>query len=115
MPLLSIAIWLPIVSGVLLLAFGRDDRAAAVRWAALGAALVSFAVTIPLVTGFDVSTAAMQFAERHAWIGRFNVWYTLGVDGLSVWFVLLTAFTTVIVIISAWEVITERVNQYMSA
>ena len=115
MPLLSLAIWLPILAGVLLLAFGRDDRAEAVRWAALIAALVSFAVTIPLVTGFDVSTAAMQFGERHAWIGRFNVWYMLGVDGLSVWFVLLTAFTTVIVIVSAWEVITERVNQYMGA
>ncbi len=115
MPLLSLAIWLPILAGVLLLAFGRDDRAEAARWAALVAALVSFAVTIPLITGFDISTAAMQFGERHAWIGRFNVWYMLGVDGLSVWFVLLTAFTTVIVIVSAWEVITERVNQYMGA
>ncbi|HEY2559579.1 MAG TPA: NADH-quinone oxidoreductase subunit M [Caldimonas sp.] len=115
MPLLSIAIWLPIVSGVLLLAFGRDDRADAVRWAALVASLASFAVTIPLVTGFDVGTAAMQFGERHAWIARFNVWYTLGVDGLSVWFVLLTAFTTPIVVISAWKVIEERVNQYMAA
>jgi NADH-quinone oxidoreductase subunit M len=115
MPLLSLAIWLPIFAGVLLLAFGRDERANAVRWAALVAAIASFAVTIPLVTGFDATTAAMQFAEHHAWIGRFNVWYTLGVDGLSVWFVLLTAFTTVIVIVSAWEVITERVNQYMGA
>src|SRR4051794_1830586 len=115
MPLLSIAIWLPIASGALLLAFGRDDRADAVRWAALIASLASFAVTIPLVTGFDVGTAAMQFGEKHAWIARFNVWYTLGVDGLSVWFVLLTAFTTPIVVISAWKVIEERVNQYMAA
>ena len=115
MPLLSIAIWLPILSGVLLLAFGRDDRADAVRWAALVASLASFAVTIPLVTGFDVGTAAMQFGEKHAWIARFNVWYTLGVDGLSVWFVLLTAFTTPIVVVSAWKVIGERVNQYMAS
>jgi NADH-quinone oxidoreductase subunit M len=115
MPLLSIAIWLPIVSGVLLLAFGRDDRADAVRWAALIASLASFAVTIPLVTGFDLATPALQFGEKHAWIARFNVWYTLGVDGLSVWFVLLTAFTTPIVVISAWQVIEERVNQYMAA
>ena len=115
MPLLSLAIWLPIVSGVLLLALGRDDRADAVRWAALVTSLVSFAVTIPLVTGFDLGTAAMQFGEKHAWIARFNVWYTLGVDGLSVWFVLLTAFTTPIVIISAWKVIQERVNQYMAS
>ena len=115
MPLLSIAIWLPIAAGVLLLAFGRDDRANAVRWSALIAALASFAVTIPLVTGFNLGTAAMQFAEKHAWIARFNVWYTLGVDGLSVWFVLLTAFITVIVVISAWKVIEERVHQYMGA
>src|SRR3954468_20325045 len=115
MPLLSIAIWLPIVAGVLLLAFGRDDRADVVRWSALIAATASFLVTIPLVTGFDVGTAAMQFGEKHAWIARFNVWYTLGVDGLSVWFVLLTAFTTPIVVISAWKVIEERVNQYMAS
>src|SRR3954453_11409260 len=115
MPLLSIAIWLPIVAGVLLLAFGRDDRANAVRWAALIAATASFLVTIPLVTGLNGGTAQMQFAERHAWIARFNVWYTLGVDGLSVWFVLLTAFITVIVVVSAWKVIAERVHQYMGA
>ncbi|MEO5843263.1 MAG: NADH-quinone oxidoreductase subunit M, partial [Caldimonas sp.] len=115
MPLLSIAIWLPILSGVLLLAFGRDDRADAVRWAALIAAVASFVVTIPLVTGFNLATAAMQFSEKHAWIARFNVWYTLGVDGLSVWFVLLTAFITVIVVVSAWKVIEERVHQYMGA
>ena len=102
MPILSIAIWLPIVAGVLLLAFGRDDRAEAVRWAALIAATASFLVTIPLVTGFNLGTAALQFTEKHAWIARFNVWYTLGVDGLSVWFVLLTAFITVIVVVSAW-------------
>ena len=115
MPLLSIAIWLPIVSGALLLAFGRDDRAEAVRWTALVASIASFVVTLPLVTGFDPNTAAMQFGERHAWIARFNVFYTLGVDGISVWFVLLTAFTTPIVVISAWKVIEERVNQYMAA
>ncbi|MBV9892386.1 MAG: NADH-quinone oxidoreductase subunit M, partial [Rhizobacter sp.] len=115
MPLLSIAIWLPIVSGALLLAFGRDDRADAVRWAALAAAVASFLVTIPLVTGFDLATPAMQFVERHAWIARFNVSYTVGVDGISVWFVLLTAFTTPIVVISAWQVIGERVSQYMAA
>src|SRR3954465_10826682 len=115
MPLLSIAIWLPILSGVLLLAFGRDDRAGAVRWAALVASVASFLVTIPLVTGFNTASAGMQFLERQPWINRFNVWYLLGVDGLSVWFVLLSAFITVIVVISAWQVITERVNQYMGA
>ena len=115
MPLLSFSIWLPIFAGILLLAFGSDRYVGAVRWFALLAAILSFLVTIPLVTGFDLTSAAPQFAERHAWIARFNVWYQLSVDGLSVWFVLLTAFTTVIVVVAAWRVITERVNQYMAA
>jgi NADH-quinone oxidoreductase subunit M len=115
MGVLSLAIWLPILAGVVLLAVGRDDHANAVRWTALLASLVSFVVTLPLISGFDRGTAAMQFQEKLAWIERFNVNYHLGVDGLSVWFVLLTAFITVIVVISAWKVITERVNQYMGA
>ncbi|WP_418320595.1 NADH-quinone oxidoreductase subunit M [Piscinibacter sakaiensis] len=115
MGLLSLAIWLPIFSGGLLLALGRDEFARPVRWLALVAALASFLVTIPLITGFDSSTAAMQFVENLAWIDRFNVRYHLGVDGISVWFVLLTAFITVIVVIAGWEVITDRVHQYMGA
>lgn len=115
MGLLSLAIWMPIFFGLILLALGRDDQANAVRWLALAAAVLSFVVTLPLVTGFDASTAAMQFSENLPWIERFNVRYHLGVDGLSVWFVLLTAFITVIVVLAAWEVIDTRVNQYMGA
>ena len=115
MGLLSLAIWTPIVVGVVLLALGRDEQANAVRWIALIGALVSFAVTIPLYNQFELGTAAMQFVEQAPWIERFNIHYHLGVDGLSVWFVLLTAFMTVIVVIAGWEVITERVNQYMGA
>ncbi|MEO3692359.1 NADH-quinone oxidoreductase subunit M [Roseateles paludis] len=113
--LLSLAIFLPIVCGALLLALGRDENAPAVRWLALVAALASFLVTLPLITGFDTSTAAMQFVENQAWIERFNIRYHLGLDGISMWFVPLTAFITVIVVISAWEVIDTRVNQYMGA
>jgi NADH-quinone oxidoreductase subunit M len=113
--LLSLAIFLPIVCGALLLAIGRDEQATAVRWMALVAAVASFLVTLPLITGFDTATAAMQFVENHAWIERFNIRYHLGVDGISMWFVPLTAFITVIVVISAWEVIDTRVNQYMGA
>lgn len=115
MAYLSLAIWLPILIGVVLLAIGRDEHANNVRWIALAGSVLSFVITIPLVTGFDTGTAAMQFAETLPWIERFNVHYRLGVDGLSVWFVLLTAFITVIVVISAWEVIDTRVNQYMGA
>ncbi len=115
MGLLSASIWLPIAFGGLLLAIGRDHNAPLVRLIALVGAVLSFVVTVPLVTGFDRSTAAMQFVEKASWIERFNVNYHLGVDGLSVWFVLLTAFITVIVVVSAWEVITDRVAHYMGA
>ncbi len=115
MGLLSASIWLPIAIGVLILAVGSDARAGMVRTMALVGSLVSLAVTLPLITGFDTSTAQMQFVEKAAWIPRFNVHYHLGVDGLSMWFVPLTAFITVIVVISAMEVITERVAQYMGA
>ncbi|HVK33009.1 MAG TPA: NADH-quinone oxidoreductase subunit M [Burkholderiaceae bacterium] len=115
MGLLSVSIWLPILAGTVLLAVGRDENAQAVRWLALVAAIASFLVTIPLITGFDVASAAMQFEEKLPWIDRFKVNYHLGVDGISVWFVLLTSFITIVVVISAWEVITERVHQYMGA
>jgi NADH-quinone oxidoreductase subunit M len=115
MGLLSLAIWTPIAFGVVLLALGRDEQARAVRWLALIGALVSFLVTLPLLQGFDNSTAAMQFVEKSSWIERFNVNYHLGVDGISFWFVLLTAFINVVVVIAGWEVITTKVNQYMAA
>jgi NADH-quinone oxidoreductase subunit M len=115
MGLLSASIWLPIAFGSLLLAVGRDQNAGIVRGMALLGAVLSFAVTLPLITGFETGTAAMQFVEKTVWIERLNVHYHLGVDGLSMWFVPLTAFITVIVVIAAWEVITERVAQYMGA
>jgi NADH-quinone oxidoreductase subunit M len=115
MGLLSIAIWMPIAFGVLLLALGRDDQARTVRWVALVGALASFLVTLPLYDGFKLGTSAMQFVEKAPWIERFNVNYHLGLDGISFWFVPLTAFITVVVVLSAWEAITERVNQYMGA
>jgi NADH-quinone oxidoreductase subunit M len=115
MGLLSLAIWMPIAFGVLLLVLGRDDQARVVRWVALVGAIASFLVTLPLYTGFKLGTAAMQFVEKMPWMERFNVHYHLGLDGISFWFVLLTAFITIIVVIAAWEVITSRVNQYMGA
>ena len=115
MSLLSLAIWTPILFGVVLLALGRDEQAGVVRWLALVGAIVSFLVTLPLYGGFKLDTAAMQFVEKSVWIERFNVNYHLGVDGISLWFVLLTAFINVVVVIAGWEVITRRVNQYMGA
>ena len=115
MGLLSLAIWLPVAFGALLLAVGRDENARVVRALALVGAVASFVVTLPIMTGFDTTSAGMQFVEKMPWIERFNVHYHLGVDGLSMWFVPLTAFITIIVIIAGWEVIQERVAQYMGA
>ena len=115
MGLLSLAIWTPILFGLVLLALGRDEHAVVVRWIALVGSLVSFLVTLPLYARFDATTAAMQFTEKALWIERFNIDYSLGIDGISIWFVLLTAFINVVVVIAGWEVITRRVNQYMGA
>jgi NADH-quinone oxidoreductase subunit M len=115
MGLLSLAIWTPIAFGVVLLAIGRDSQARAVRWLALIGSIVSFLITLPLYSGFQLGTSAMQFVEKANWIERFNVHYHLGVDGISLWLVLLTAFINVIVVIAGWEVITRKVNQYMAA
>ena len=115
MGLLSLAIWTPIIFGVVLLALGRDEQARSVRWIALMGAVVSFLVTLPLYDGFKLGTSAMQFVEKGSWIARFNVNYHIGVDGISLWFVLLTAFINVVVVIASWETITERVSQYMAA
>ena len=115
MGLLSLSIWTPIVVGGLLLALGRDEHAKAVRWLALVGALISFLVTLPLYGGFQIDSAQMQWVEKALWIERFQVHYHLGVDGISLWLVLLTAFITPVVVLAGWEVITERVNQYMGA
>ncbi|MGN4072167.1 proton-conducting transporter transmembrane domain-containing protein, partial [Burkholderia gladioli] len=114
-PILSTAIWLPIVFGLLILAVGTDRKPGVARWVALIGSLLGFAVTIPLITGFDPSTAALQFEENAIWIDRFNVSYHLGVDGISMWFVVLTALITVIVVVAGWEVITENVSQYLAS
>jgi NADH-quinone oxidoreductase subunit M len=114
-PLLSIAIWMPIVFGVLILLVGNDRNPGTVRAIALVGSVLSFLVTLPLVSHFDSSTAAMQFVEQADWISRFKISYHLGIDGISMWFVVLTAFITIIVVIAGWEVITKNVAQYFAA
>ncbi|HEX2530626.1 MAG TPA: NADH-quinone oxidoreductase subunit M [Burkholderiaceae bacterium] len=114
-PYLSLAIWTPIVFGVLVLAFGRDSKPGFVRGLSLVGAVISFLVTLPLPQNFDNAAHGMQFVEKTAWIERFNINYFLGIDGISLWFIPLTAFITVIVVIAGWEVIEKRVAQYMGA
>ena len=113
--ILSLAIWVPVAFGILLLAAGRQGNPGAARWIALVGSIAGFLVTIPLMTDFDTTTAAMQFVEKAPWIERFNVMYHLGVDGISMWFVPLTAFITIIVVLAGWEVIEDRPHQYFGA
>ena len=113
--LLSLAVWFPIVGGVIVLFSGSDANARFIRWLSLVIAVIAFVITIPLYTGFDKATSAMQFVEWRTWIPAFNIDYHLGIDGISLLFILLTSFTTVIVVIAGWEVITKRVAQYFGA
>jgi len=113
-PLLSLLIWLPIVGGFLALAIGRE-RPGLARGFALLVALAVFVLSIPLYTGHDNLRAGMQFVESVAWMPAFDIRYALGVDGISVALIVLTTFTTVLVLIGAWEAIEDRVNQYVAA
>ena len=114
LPLLSIVIWLPILGGLLVLALSEWECINP-RPVALGVALLSFLFSIGLYTGFDTGTAAMQFEERASWIETFNIWYHLGVDGISMPLIILTSFTTVLVVLAGWEVIRKRPAQYLAA
>ncbi|HUH95403.1 MAG TPA: NADH-quinone oxidoreductase subunit M [Casimicrobiaceae bacterium] len=115
LPYLSLAIWVPIVAGLLVLTLHRDRDAQAARWLALVGAIAGFAVTLPLYLHFALGTAEMQFVETIEWIPRFNVNYLLGVDGISVLFVLLNSFITLLAVWAGWVVIEKRVAQYMAA
>ncbi|MBK7676369.1 MAG: NADH-quinone oxidoreductase subunit M [Candidatus Accumulibacter sp.] len=111
-PLLSLAIWVPILAGFVVLATGSDRNAPLARMLSLIGAIAGLLVTVPLYTGFDLRTPAMQFVELATWIPRFNVNYHLGVDGISMPFVILNSFITVTVILAGWQVIDNKVAQY---
>ncbi len=114
-PWLSLSIWLPIAFGTYLLVFGRDSRAGAVRAVGLVGTLASLVPTLPLIAGFDPASKGLQFTEKLLWISRPTAHYYLGVDGLSLWFVPLTAFITVVAVLAGWKAIESRLAQYYAA
>jgi len=114
-PLLSLLIWLPIAGGVAIFLLGGDARPQLARMFALATSMVCLALCYPLWTGFDTSTAAMQFVELLPWFPNIEINYALGVDGFAMPLVVLTCVFTPLVIISAWQVIQDRVAHYMSA
>lgn len=115
LPILSLCIWVPIIGGLWVIFAGSRVPANAVRNDALLLSLVAFALTVILWRDFDNGIAAMQFTEKLSWIAPFDIFYHIGIDGLALPLILLTSFTTVLIVLAAWEVITESVNQYMGA
>lgn len=116
LPLLSLAVWIPIFAGLLIMGVAGSDRNAPLaRGLALVAAVLGFVITIPLWTGFDIGQAGMQFVELSPWIPLFNIKYHLGVDGISMLFVILNSFITIIVVLAGWQVIETKVAQYNAA
>ncbi|HPW32889.1 MAG TPA: NADH-quinone oxidoreductase subunit M [Arenimonas sp.] len=112
--LLSLLIWLPIIGGGLTLFFSEKNAVQA-KWFALLVALVTLALGVPLYREFDLVTPGMQFVESHPWIPSFDIFYNLGADGISIALILLTVFTSVLVLIGAWNSIEKRVPQYFAA
>ncbi len=115
LPILSILVWLPIVAGIVVLALGSGARAGQGKVVALAATVLTFVLSLPLYSAFDTTTAQMQFVEQIPWITRFEAYYHLGIDGISLPLILLTTFLTPLVVIAGWEVIQVRAAQYFAA
>ncbi|MGB5279237.1 MAG: NADH-quinone oxidoreductase subunit M [Gammaproteobacteria bacterium] len=114
-PLLSLTLWTPIIGGLTVLFTGDKGDTQGVRRLALVVSVITFLLSLGLYTGFDTGTASMQFVEKYAWIDAFKIHYHLGVDGISMPLIILTTFTTILVIIAGWEVIQKKVSQYFAA
>ena len=112
-PWLTLTIWLPILGGVAVIVSG-DKTAELTKWLALIVAVLTFLVSLPLWLNFNPH-GGIQFIERTPWIPSFNVYYYLGVDGISMPLIILTTFITMFVVIAGWEVITYKPSHYMAA
>jgi len=112
--LLSLLIWLPIFGGALVIWLG-NERANTARWLSVALSIVVFIMSLSLFTEFDSSTHLMQFEEKASWISQFDVYYHIGVDGISMPLIILTTFSSILVLIAGWEVIQNRPAHYMAA
>ncbi|MDC3317666.1 NADH-quinone oxidoreductase subunit M [bacterium] len=112
--LLSLLIWLPIFGGALVIWLG-NERANTARWLSVSLSIVVFIMSLSLYTEFDSSTHLMQFEEKASWISQFDVYYHIGVDGISMPLIILTTFSSILVLIAGWEVIQTRPAHYMAA
>lgn len=113
--LLSLLIWAPVLGAILVLILGRQGRAKTARWLALIISLISLGLCLPLWFGFDTTSVGMQFREHIAWIPSLNINYDVGVDGISMPLIILTSFTTTVVILASWTMVHKKVAQYLAA
>ncbi len=111
--LLAILIWLPIIGGCVVLGLGA--RVTFAKWLSLGVSVLTLLLSVPLYLGFKIGTAEMQFVERTSWIPAIHADFYIGVDGISMPLILLTTFTTVLVVIAGWGNVAKRVAQYFAA
>ncbi|WPE18328.1 NADH-quinone oxidoreductase subunit M [Candidatus Thioglobus autotrophicus] len=114
MELLSLLIWLPILGGIFVILIG-NDRADTARWVSVAISILVFVMSLSLYTEFDSTTHLMQFEEKASWISQFNIYYHLGVDGISMPLIILTTFSSILVLVAGWEVIQTRPAHYMAA
>ncbi|MDL2284564.1 NADH-quinone oxidoreductase subunit M, partial [Oxalobacter sp. OttesenSCG-928-P03] len=115
LPILSMTIWCPILFGLAVLLAGKRVKPALARYIALVGSVLSLGISLLLVAGFDSGKSGMQFAEKVTWIERFQICYALGIDGISLWLVVLTAFILCIVVLSAWNSDKPDLSQYLGA
>lgn len=113
--LLNILIWFPIISGALLVMFGKDTQQQRLRYMALACAILSLALCIPLLRGFSLDVQGMQFVQEILWMPSLGIHYALGIDGLSLLLIVLTIFTNIVAILATWTSINKRVAQYLAA
>src|SRR5690348_15144548 len=113
LPLLSILIWFPIVGGCLLLGLSRESYLGLKRFLALGVSVISFALSLMLLQGFDTGSYAMQWTESHPWVFSMGIHYSLGIDGFSLPLIILNCFMTILVVLASYRSVTVSVNRYL--
>ena len=111
--LLSYLIWLPIVGGFAVLGLG--GRVVLAKWVSLAVSCMALLLSVPLFASFKSGTAAMQFVERAPWISTIHSEFYIGVDGIAMPLILLTTFTTVLIVIASWENVEKRIAQYFAS
>jgi len=113
-PILTTVIFAPIGGGLLLMLLSRKSESL-IKWLALLISMATFGLSLPLFTGFDKTTHLMQFQERHAWIPAWNIEYFIGVDGISVLFVLLSTLITILCVLISWHSIKDKIKEFYVA